>query len=276
MSDIGQSLSFDRVSGQYDATRGYPPEVARQIAAGLTRLGELSPGASVFEIGIGTGRIALPLLAQGIDVTGVDIAPLMLEQLQRKYETARQAAPDERWGTLATQIADMTALPFASGAFDAVVAVHVLHLVPGWQRALDEALRIIRPGGSFLLGQDVTATDAANFQIQDKWLQIVREMGARPDRVGARGYGEILEALRSRGIVPEEETLATWTKMQTPHSVIRYIAERTWSQTWGVPDRIFADSVRRLEAWVQTRYDAGLDTPLPVHLSFRAARAEVA
>jgi ubiquinone/menaquinone biosynthesis C-methylase UbiE len=272
---MSQSLSFDRVSGQYDATRGYPPEVARQIASGLMRLGELAPGASVLEIGIGTGRIALPLLAQGIDVTGVDIAPLMLEQLQRKYEAARQAAPGKSWGTLATQRADMTALPFADGAFDAVVAVHVLHLVPGWQRALDEALRVIRPGGSFLLGQDVTATDAVNFQIQDKWLHIVREMGARPDRVGARGYGEILDALRERGLVPVEETLATWTKMQTPRSVVRYIADRTWSQTWGVPDRIFADSVRRLETWVQARYGAALDTPMPVALSFRAARAEV-
>jgi hypothetical protein len=147
--------------------------------------------------------------------------------------------------------------------------------VPQWRAALDEALRVIRPGGSFLLGQDVTATDAVNFQIQDKWLQIVRELGAQPERVGARGYGEILEALRARGLAPQEETLATWTKMQTPRSVLRYIADRTWSQTWGIEDRVFADSVQRLEAWVKTRYGAALDTPMPEQLSFKAARAQV-
>ncbi len=272
---MSDSLSFDRVAGRYDATRGYPPDVARQIAEGLIRLGELPPRAAALEIGIGTGRIALPLLGQGVNVTGVDIAPLMLEQLHDKYEAARQTAPGETWGTLVTRRADMTALPFADGTFDAVIAVHVLHLVPQWRKALDEALRVIRHGGSFLLGQDVTATDAVNFQIQDKWLQIVREMGARPDRVGARGYGEILEALRTRGLASQEETLATWTKMQTPRSVLRYIADRTWSQTWGITDRIFADSVQRLQTWVKTRYGAALDTPMPAQLSFKAARAEI-
>jgi ubiquinone/menaquinone biosynthesis C-methylase UbiE len=272
---MSESLSFDRVAGQYDATRGYPPDVERQIAEGLIRLGDLPPHATVLEIGIGTGRIALPLLAQGVHVTGVDIAPLMLEQLQQKHTAARQTAPAGSWGALATQIADMTALPFADGSFDAVIAVHVLHLVPQWQRALGEALRVIRPGGSFLLGQDVTATDAVNFQIQDKWLQLVRELGAQPDRVGARGYSEILEALRTRGLVPEEATLAMWTKTQTPRSVLRYIADRTWSQTWGIPNPIFTDSVQRLEAWVKARYGAALDTPMTAQLSFKATRAEV-
>jgi len=276
---MSESLSFDRVAGRYDATRGYPAEIARQIAAGLIRLGELPPQAAVLEIGIGTGRIALPLLEQGVNVTGVDIAPQMLEQLDKNYretvEAVRQGTPDQAWGTLVTRRADMTALPFADGAFDAVIAVHVLHLVPQWRQALDDALRVIRPGGSFLLGQDVTATDAVNFQIQDKWLQIVRELGAQPERVGAHGYGEILEALGTRGLAPQEETLATWTKMQTPRSVLRYIADRTWSQTWGITDPLFADSVQRLETWVKLRYGAALDTPMSEQLSFKAARAKV-
>lgn len=276
----GGSLSFDRVAAQYDATRGYPHDVARQIATGLIRLGELRPPASALEIGIGTGRIALPLLEQGVSVTGVDIAPLMLEQLQAKYEAkyeaARQAATDaSAWGILTTRLADMTALPFADATFDAVISVHVMHLVPDWQRALGEALRVIRPGGSFLLGQDVTSTDGVNFQIQDKWLQIVRELGATPDRVGARGYGEVVEALRARGLVLQEATLATWIKPQTPRSVVRYIADRIWSQTWGIPEPTFTESIRRLDAWVKACYGASLDTPLPVQLSFKAARAEV-
>src|SRR5947209_2586119 len=102
---MSQSLSFDRVAARYDATRGYPPDVAHQIAEGLMRLGRLKPGASVLEIGIGTGRIALPLLLQGVNVSGVDIAPLMLERLTAKYEAARQAAPSASWGTLTTQLA---------------------------------------------------------------------------------------------------------------------------------------------------------------------------
>jgi ubiquinone/menaquinone biosynthesis C-methylase UbiE len=272
---MSQSLSFDRVALRYDATRGYPPNVARQIAEGLMRLGQLEPGASVLELGIGTGRIALPLLERGVNVTGVDISPLMLEQLSVKYEAARQAAPGADWGTLNAQVADITALPFADRAFDAVVAVHVLHLVVGWRQALDEALRVPRPGGSFLLGQDVTAADAVNHQIQDAWLRFVYSLGFRHTRVGASGYGEIMAALRAKGLTPHESILASWTQAQTPNEVIHYIATRTWSQTWSIPDDIFAESLRLLDIWVQARYDGSRDTPMPTCLSFKVASVEV-
>src|SRR5262249_28486162 len=163
---------------------------------------------------------ALPLLARGLHLTGVDIAPLMLERLQAKYEEMRQARPDATWGALDTRVADMTALPFPAAAFDAAVAVHVLHLVPECERALDAVLRVVRPGGHFLLGQDISSADAINHQIQDKWAQIVRELGGSPERVGARGTTEVIEALRVRGLVPEETTLASWTTMGTPRGVV--------------------------------------------------------
>lgn len=279
---MSQSLSFDRVAGRYDATRGYPPDVARAIADGLVRLGRLTPPASLpaslLEIGIGTGRIALPLLERGVDVTGVDIAPLMLARLDAKYTAAREAAPGAPWGTLTTQLADMTALPFASHSFDAVIAVHVLHLVREWQSALDEALRVLRQGpqgGHFLLGQDVTSTDAVTHQIQDAWLHFVRALGFVQSWVGASGYREVLDALRARGLTPQETVLASWTHAQTPNEVIHYIGTRTWSQTWGVPDDIFAESLRLLETWVQARFGPQRDTPMPARLSFKVACASV-
>ena len=86
----------------------------------------------------------------------------------------------------------MTALPFDDASFDAVIAVHVLHLVPEWRKALDEALRVLRPGAALLLGQDIAAPNAMNHDIQDRWAQIVRELGADPQRVGARTFAEIL------------------------------------------------------------------------------------
>ena len=90
-----ESLSFDRVADRYDATRVHPAEASAEIAAGLMRVGGLQSGAEVLEIGIGTGRIALPLLASGVNVTGIDIAPRMLEQLEAKY-AAWQAESGER------------------------------------------------------------------------------------------------------------------------------------------------------------------------------------
>src|SRR5579859_1522595 len=92
------SLSFDRVAGQYDGTRGYPPGVSDAIAAGMMRYGPLEPGSSALEIGVGTGRIALPLLARGVNITGVDISERMTARLREKYDAERAARPNQPWG----------------------------------------------------------------------------------------------------------------------------------------------------------------------------------
>ena len=50
----------------------------------IDRLYELSVGGKVLELGIGTGRIALPLCDRGVEVHGIDASPAMLEKLGSK------------------------------------------------------------------------------------------------------------------------------------------------------------------------------------------------
>ena len=50
----------------------------------IRTLCELSLGGRVLELGIGTGRIALPLAARGIDVSGIESSPSMLAKLRSK------------------------------------------------------------------------------------------------------------------------------------------------------------------------------------------------
>src|SRR5579863_4990199 len=91
--NISGSLSFDRVAHIYDETRGYPLSVAREIARALMAYGPFPPQSSVLEIGIGTGRIALPLLEGGVNITGVDISAGMVARLRAKYDAGRAALP---------------------------------------------------------------------------------------------------------------------------------------------------------------------------------------
>ena len=59
MSGGKLDFTFDaRVVGQYDALRGHPPQVSQDIGAAVAR--EAGAGARVLELGVGTGRIALP------------------------------------------------------------------------------------------------------------------------------------------------------------------------------------------------------------------------
>ncbi|HEU0028548.1 MAG TPA: class I SAM-dependent methyltransferase [Ktedonobacterales bacterium] len=266
------SVSFDRVANLYDGTRGYPEEVSAAIAEGMMRHGPLTPGATALEIGIGTGRIALPLLERGVNVTGGDISEQMTERLRAKYEAGRAARPDLPWGELTIALADSVRLPFADASFDVVIAVHVLHLITDWRRALSEALRVLRPGAPLLLGQDMSHGSQIAHPLQDEWLDIVRSLGFYPKRAGAPAFTDILAEARSRGLAVEEWTIAEWTATHTAEEGYVYVAKKIWSLTWQVPDDIFAESVRKLGVWARERYGARWTEPMEATYSFRLAR----
>lgn len=267
-----QSINFDPVAHRYDATRGYSPVVAGRIADGLMRAGGLSAGSTALEIGIGTGRIALPLLARGVDMSGVDISTRMVERLRAKYDVERAAEPERDWGELQVQLADMTTLPFADGAFDAVIAVHVLHLVPEWRAALTDALRVVRPGGAFLLGQDTHLTHDVRWDLQTRWTTLAAELGYTPRHVGAAGFDVVVDELERRGQPYEIVELARWSSEATPREVLTWIAEREWSRTWNMPDDLFAESIRQLTAWAEQHYAGTMETPRTMPAAFKVAR----
>ena len=130
------SVSFDQAAGYYDATRSMSAAAEAQLTAVLAEA--LIGHGPVLEIGVGTGRIALPLSAAGLDVVGIDLADPMLRKLLDKGD----AVPVAR--------ADCTTLPFPDDTFGSVIASHVFHLVPEWRDAALEVLRVLRPDGVFL------------------------------------------------------------------------------------------------------------------------------
>jgi SAM-dependent methyltransferase len=134
------SLSFDRAAAYYDRTRMTAPETVARVTATLeAQLGDRGP---CLEVGVGTGQVALPLSAAGVDVVGLDISHAMLERLLEK-SGGRSPVP--------LVVGDATCLPFAGGAFGGAVLRHVLQLVSEYQRAISELARVIRPGGVALV-----------------------------------------------------------------------------------------------------------------------------
>jgi ubiquinone/menaquinone biosynthesis C-methylase UbiE len=91
----------------------------------------------LLEIGVGTGRIALPLAPRVRWLVGVDLSLSMLLRLRSKPGAERVCAVR----------ADAETLPFPDRSFDAVLSAHVVHLLPAWRRVLDEVKRVLVPGG---------------------------------------------------------------------------------------------------------------------------------
>ena len=54
------------------------------VAPAVDFLAALAPGGAALEFGVGTGRLALPLSARGVDVHGIDLSPAMLDELARQ------------------------------------------------------------------------------------------------------------------------------------------------------------------------------------------------
>jgi ArsR family transcriptional regulator len=121
-------------------------------------------GARVADLGTGNGRMLPGLLARAASVIAVDASPALLEQARRRVQRERLDGVDLRLG-------DLEHLPLSDGEVDTVVANMVLHHVPEPARALLEIRRVLRPGGTVLLG-DFLPHDQEwmRERMADQWL----------------------------------------------------------------------------------------------------------
>jgi ubiquinone/menaquinone biosynthesis C-methylase UbiE len=291
------SISFDRVAHAYDATRGYPPGIDQHIAKAIVDTVNAKPETTFMEVGVGTGRIAFPLASLGHTYTGVDISENMVRQLATKllqngwqeYQQAWGSLPDEKdvsahpvsrfrdrakRASMRLILSDMTALPFRDASFDVVLAVHVFHLVDGWQQAVLEALRVLRPGGVFLHCWD-EFVNVKVWPVAETWGKIVRELGGEVKRPGVTARSEVTAWLREQGLQAQEIPVAQWEVTQTPREAVEQVTSRLWSSTWVVPDDIFAASVVRLESWAKDYFGAAIDTQFKGTRQFVICKTEV-
>lgn len=82
MKGYGPTTFGERMADVYDTWFGNPMEATTQ--ATVDRLAELAAGGRVLELAVGTGRVALPLAARGLEVHGVDASEAMVARLRAK------------------------------------------------------------------------------------------------------------------------------------------------------------------------------------------------
>jgi SAM-dependent methyltransferase len=222
-------MSFDRAAEYYDATRALPDGAMADLLGVLVP--ELAARQPCLEIGVGTGRIALPLHDRGIAMAGLDVAEAMLRRL------AVNAGGVPRFPLV---LADATRLPLADCSFGSVLAVHVLHLIPGWRDAIEEGLRVLRPGGALIAsfpggraqprrpGPATSTPWAAVLQAAAQRHGITRvDRGARcPDDVADYLGGRATARRLPEVLVTELRTLGT---------TLHHLEGQLYSWTWPYP-----------------------------------------
>jgi ubiquinone/menaquinone biosynthesis C-methylase UbiE len=142
------ALRFDRLTPLFD----YVAAVAvrdRAIKRRVIARAALAGGEDVLDVGCGTGTLAIAAAraAPGVNVTGLDADPAILELARRKAAGTPGAA-------IGFDQAMSTALPYPDASFDVVLSTLFFHHLPdeAKRETAAEIVRVLRPGGRLVVG----------------------------------------------------------------------------------------------------------------------------
>lgn len=162
---------FDNWAESYDATlentAGFPFEGYERVLAEVVSGAGVGAGASVLDVGTGTGALVARFAALGCRVLGVDLSEEMLGR-------ARKNVPTADFGQL-DLLGDWSSLDDKKNHFDAVVSAYVMHefVLATKLELLTRFADLLKPGGRVVIGdisfQRAASRDAAYRQWQRVW-----------------------------------------------------------------------------------------------------------
>jgi SAM-dependent methyltransferase len=184
-----RALGFDADFGHSIRTPGERAAWDRILDLVVPPRGKLD----ALDVGCGTGFLTLELAARGHRVTGVDFAPAMIAEARRKAA--------ERGVSVRLEEGDAEQLPFGAGSFDLVISRHLLWTLPHPQAAIDEWIRVLRPGARLVVvdGQ----FDAGALKQPSGSARSSQEYAAIGDQLpflGGRSRAEIERLLAAHGL----------------------------------------------------------------------------
>jgi phosphatidylethanolamine/phosphatidyl-N-methylethanolamine N-methyltransferase len=184
--------AYRRWAPIYDYTFGRIAREGRRHAVELINEGD----GRVLEVGVGTG-LSLPDYDRRLEIVGIDLSPDMLEK-------ARERVATEALGNV-TGLHEMDAadLKFPDAAFDTVVAMYVMTVVPEPEVVMRELARVTKPGGQVLLVNHFSQREGVR-----GWVE--RRMAPFADKIGWRSVFDVsrvtvcddLELLQRKSLRP--------------------------------------------------------------------------
>jgi ubiquinone/menaquinone biosynthesis C-methylase UbiE len=264
---------YDSASRYYDDTHGYLPGTAARMARAAVRASPVGPSPRLLEVGAGTGRLGCDLAPHASQYVGVDISRPLLDIFSTKLQATTTL---KRYASLCR--AEGSRLPFGPHSFDLVCIVHVLHSTPLWRSVLDEAMRVLaKPGGALLLGYEdssgLTYAQSPKERVRSLWRGIVDRLGGRSlwNRPGVFVTDEIVTTwLERSGAQLRRLSLADIEYPPISHDdVVLRTASRMYFGDWTLPDQLFQEALRLLDAEVS---DLEIDrtAKVPTRAAFKA------
>ena len=145
-------MFWDSVAGVYDL---FVNVVNRRTHVALRKIVSdlIRPGERVLECACGTGLLTEVIAPRCAHITATDFAPKMLARAKKNCAA---------FSNITFEPADITALKYPDGSFDAVVAGNVIHLLDEPMKALHELDRVCKPGGRLIIPTYMNRDKAGN------------------------------------------------------------------------------------------------------------------
>jgi SAM-dependent methyltransferase len=147
---------------------------------------EAGPGDRWLDVATGTGEIAVPAAQRGAEVTGLDLAPALIETAERRAAEARVEVTFE--------VGDAERLPYPDASFDVVTSAFGTMFPPDQEAVAAELARVTRPGGTLgLLNWHPSRGVAEFFAVMASYMPPPPEGAGSPFAWGDRDrLGELL------------------------------------------------------------------------------------
>jgi SAM-dependent methyltransferase len=116
------------------------------LTVDFDRLG-VSPGSSLIDVGCGAGRHSFEAFRRGADVVAFDQDVEELNNVDAILQAMQQQGEAPASATGEAVKGDALDLPYDDGTFDFVIASEILEHVPQDEAAIDELVRVLKPGG---------------------------------------------------------------------------------------------------------------------------------
>jgi SAM-dependent methyltransferase len=138
------------------------------LTVDFDRLG-LRAGERVLDMGCGAGRHAFEMYKRGADVIAFDQDADELATVREWFAAMRDAGEVPAGAEADVKEGDALSLPFADGEFDRVVAAEVLEHIPADIQAVQELVRVLRPGGTLAVSVPRWFPEVVNWKLSEEY-----------------------------------------------------------------------------------------------------------
>lgn len=226
---------FDWASSFYDCTRAIPDDLMKKTIETLLEKVEINSSSRILEVGIGTGRIAIPLSKKlNLNTVGIDISEKMLQKCLEKI------TPSNNFQLI---VADGIALPFSKNQFNVVLTSHLLHFLPDVFQFVEKIASLLVQSGYYIdLEAYVSYNQTLPFKI---YYDKLAEVGYRHIYRWELLRRELMIYLSKRGW-KHSQCIVEGEREISINNLVHFIRDRVFSHQRAIADDLHQRSLKHL------------------------------